>query len=362
MYDGWNLIAVVDSGLSLQISYNWGLDVSGTTQGAGGVGGLLVMSVNNGPEAGTYYYNFDGNGNVMTLLNAVDTTLAAQYEYGPFGELIRATGRMAKTNPFRFSTKYQDDESDFHYYGYRYYSPSTGRWLSRDLIGERGGVNTYAFVRNDPANSFDALGLWRIYDAYKAGSLNLDAREPLAAVLRILMPSELDSQAQNIANHVMDNISPVDVVFQEGKCKINNSQGKCSQCCVFIEITLRSGLPDFVGDFKLVNLGVDAQLSGRINITDCLHFKLRDVQATGSARINGRLGAWTEKAGLTAYEIGAFVDLTIKPFKEIMGNDGKFGLRMSGEISGGMRIPGIPEENTRKQISIPNKPLHIFNF
>jgi len=77
VYDGWNLIAVVDSGLSLQISYNWGLDVSGTTQGAGGVGGLLVMSVNNGPEAGTYYYNFDGNGNVMTLVNAMDTTLAA---------------------------------------------------------------------------------------------------------------------------------------------------------------------------------------------------------------------------------------------------------------------------------------------
>jgi uncharacterized protein RhaS with RHS repeats len=45
---------------------------------------------------------------------------------GPFGELIRATGPMAKLNPFRFSTKYQDDETDFLYYGYRYYNPSTG--------------------------------------------------------------------------------------------------------------------------------------------------------------------------------------------------------------------------------------------
>ena len=33
-------------------------------------------------------------------------------EYGPFGEFIRATGPMAKANPFRFSTKYQDDETD----------------------------------------------------------------------------------------------------------------------------------------------------------------------------------------------------------------------------------------------------------
>ena len=44
-------------------------------------------------------------------------SVPAQYEYGPFGELIRATGPMAKLNPFRFSTKYDDDESDL-YYGY----------------------------------------------------------------------------------------------------------------------------------------------------------------------------------------------------------------------------------------------------
>jgi RHS repeat-associated protein len=55
----------------------------------------------------------------------------AQYEYGPFGELLRATGPMAKANPFRFSTKYQDDETDLVYYGRRYLNTSTGRWLSR---------------------------------------------------------------------------------------------------------------------------------------------------------------------------------------------------------------------------------------
>ena len=40
-------------------------------------------------------------------------------DYGPFGEVIRSTGLMAKNNPFRFSTKYDDDESDLLYYGYR---------------------------------------------------------------------------------------------------------------------------------------------------------------------------------------------------------------------------------------------------
>ena len=45
------------------------------------------------------------------------------------------------------------------YYGYRYYSPSLGRFLNRDPIGEEGGTNLYAFVENDPVNGWDYLGL-----------------------------------------------------------------------------------------------------------------------------------------------------------------------------------------------------------
>jgi RHS repeat-associated protein len=77
---------------------------------------------------------------------------------GPFGEVIRQTGPLAKANPFRFSTKYQDDESDLLYYGHRYFKTSTGTWLNRDLINERGGLNLYAFKGNDPIDYFDVLG------------------------------------------------------------------------------------------------------------------------------------------------------------------------------------------------------------
>ena len=92
---------------------------------------------------------------------------------GPFGEVIRATGSMARANPFRFSTKYQDDESDLVYYGYRYYGASAGRWLSRDPIAEAGFTmlrqgrknrrvedeHPYLFGRNDPFRYFDVHGL-----------------------------------------------------------------------------------------------------------------------------------------------------------------------------------------------------------
>ena len=69
-----------------------------------------------------------------------------------------ATGTMAVSNPIRFSTKYRDNETGLYYYGYRYYSPSLGRWISRDPIDEQGGLNLYGFVNNDPVNYIDPLG------------------------------------------------------------------------------------------------------------------------------------------------------------------------------------------------------------
>ena len=155
-YDGWNLVAELTPNNSLIRSYVWGNDLSGSIQGAGGVGGLLMVK---DTASGTNFCAYDGNGNVAGLINAADGTVSATYEYGPFGEVIRATGPMAKVNPFRFSTKYQDDETDLLYYGQRYYNPSTGRWPNRDPIGERGSINLYDFVGNNPVTQFDPLGL-----------------------------------------------------------------------------------------------------------------------------------------------------------------------------------------------------------
>jgi RHS repeat-associated protein len=66
---------------------------------------------------------------------------------------------MAFANPFRFSTKLQDDETPFLYYGFRYYAPARGRWLSRDPMQEFASRNCYGFLFNNPGNLFDYLGL-----------------------------------------------------------------------------------------------------------------------------------------------------------------------------------------------------------
>ncbi|MBM3878363.1 MAG: RHS repeat-associated core domain-containing protein [Verrucomicrobia bacterium] len=98
------------------------------------------------------------NGNIAALVNAADGSTSARYEYGPFAEPVRVTGSLAKANPFRFSTKWTDNEAGPLYYGYRYYNPTTGRWLSRDPIEEEGGRSLYAFgVGNALSHTKDNL-------------------------------------------------------------------------------------------------------------------------------------------------------------------------------------------------------------
>ena len=73
--------------------------------------------------------------------------------------MIRASGTAAAVCPWRFSTKYEDAETGLLYYGYRYLNPGTGRWLSREPLGELVSRNPYGFADNDGLNYFDFNGL-----------------------------------------------------------------------------------------------------------------------------------------------------------------------------------------------------------
>lgn len=161
VYDGWNLIREsindTDMGVSYARTYAWGLDIMGSLSGSGGVQGLAVM--HDSHTSTVYLPGYDANGNVAVLVNEDDGSIEAAYEYGPFGELLRQEGDYAEANPFRFSTKYWDEETDLIYYGRRYYDPKDGRFVGRDPIEEQGGLNLYAFVANNTVNAWDYLGM-----------------------------------------------------------------------------------------------------------------------------------------------------------------------------------------------------------
>jgi len=70
----------------------------------------------------------------------------AQYQFDPYGNTIAKTGALADVNPFRFSTKYLDAETGLYYYGYRYYQPETGRWVSRDPALDKAFQETRSLI------------------------------------------------------------------------------------------------------------------------------------------------------------------------------------------------------------------------
>ncbi len=158
VYDGWNVVGVYDTmtaAPTFQKGYLWGEDLSGSLQGAGGVGGLLAEK--RGGQ--TYLPVYDGNGNIMSYLNASTKASVAEYVYDAFGRTISSSGTEADNFTYRFSTKPMDGNG-LYYYGYRYYDPQHGRWISRDPLEEEGGVNLYGFIQNNGVKFIDVNGLW----------------------------------------------------------------------------------------------------------------------------------------------------------------------------------------------------------
>jgi len=158
LWNDWLLSAELEADTLEPIrSYTWGLDLAGTREQTGGVGGLaLVKHHKNGEVSVPLYTN---NGNVRGYWEIDTDALVAEFEYGAFGELLKATGEKVSKHPLRWSTKYEDTETAMVYYGYRFFDAAAGRWLNRDKIGEKGGINNYAFVRNQTVRSIDLFGL-----------------------------------------------------------------------------------------------------------------------------------------------------------------------------------------------------------
>jgi RHS repeat-associated protein len=88
-----------------------------------------------------------------------------RYRYSAFGErTVMAPDFSVRSASdfdweFAFHGQFLDTETCYYNYGYRYYSPRIGRWLSKDPIEEIGGANLYGFVQNSAVNRLDLLGL-----------------------------------------------------------------------------------------------------------------------------------------------------------------------------------------------------------
>jgi RHS repeat-associated protein len=191
------------------VTYTRGNDLSGTLEGAGGIGGLLarsetLSSIASGGGGSTAYYHADGNGNVTALVNT-NGLVVARYSYDPYGTILGMSGPLAERNLYRFSSKEWHEKSGLIYYLYRCYDPGLQRWVNRDPLGDVGSLatlttdtvpleeesyendlpdvdfqeawtsinrNLHTMVGNNPLNTVDSFGLAECPNGLGPGSLN----------------------------------------------------------------------------------------------------------------------------------------------------------------------------------------------
>lgn len=127
----------------------------------------------------------DGNGNIISL-----------EEYYPYGGTAVWTARNQTEVDYkthRYSGK-ERDATGLYYYGYRYYQPWAGRWLSADPMGTVDGLNLFGMVRNNPVTYSDVDGRMLRRKTENNDTEELPENEPLS-----LSESTFSSTVENIS-------------------------------------------------------------------------------------------------------------------------------------------------------------------
>jgi YD repeat-containing protein len=109
IYDGRRVIQERGGSNDPSVSYTRGLDLSGSLEGAGGIGGMLARSHgysgSNGSWSTHHFYHADAGGNITALVDA-SQFISATYRYDSYGNLLSSTGGMAASNLYRFSSEH----------------------------------------------------------------------------------------------------------------------------------------------------------------------------------------------------------------------------------------------------------------
>jgi len=111
---------------------------------------------------GTLYYVHNDHHNTPQVVTAQNQSVVWMADYQPFGKAQLGVYSINLTS--RFPGQFVDSETGLYYNYFRDYDPSIGRYIESDLIGLQGGINTYAYVNENPVKYTDPTGqfIWAL--------------------------------------------------------------------------------------------------------------------------------------------------------------------------------------------------------
>jgi RHS repeat-associated protein len=111
-----------------------------------------------GLDGGIYFYSKDHLGSIREMTDATGA-VRTRYDYDPFGNTTMVSGDLSVDFGYTGHYWLNTIGNNLYLAPFRAYDPTIGRWISRDPIGERGGLNLYGYVANNPVNLIDPDGL-----------------------------------------------------------------------------------------------------------------------------------------------------------------------------------------------------------
>ena len=163
IYQGNRLAAELDFNNHLVTSYTWGPN------------GLVAITDWSGSSPKTYTPLYDGNGNVVSLIDNSNGHVAATYVYDAWGN-VTASGPAANVCSIQFGGMIAVSQEGEYMSGTRLYDPFLGRWTTPDTIDYAGGYNLYVYCGNDPINKSDRMARHQM-------------EHPRVAISKLAMPS-----------------------------------------------------------------------------------------------------------------------------------------------------------------------------
>ncbi len=106
-------------------------------------------------SATKYFYDKDHLGSVREM-NDNSGVIQAQYVFDPFGQVTKISEIVA--SDFGYAEYYLHSRSGLNLTRTRTYSSAQGRFITRDPIGEAGGLDLYDYVHNSPTSYTDPQG------------------------------------------------------------------------------------------------------------------------------------------------------------------------------------------------------------